>query len=615
MRCNPHAACLSNLKINCDMSFLKVVVFFLCSVSMIASVLSQTTFLLTKTNTYPYYGSSNVHPFTNIGLNFSEALDPRHLYIDSVTVFGTHNKYAGTLTLSVDRKTLIFIPAEHFLLGDTIHVRIGSLTSSFGKVSEPFFLNFIIRKTITTPSAIPTTDETTSIPLLPADVPQMTVLIDNNPSDGQIYITGSIQNYRIIAILDKNGDGEKIIQQPQPFMNADFKPNTNGTYSYFDGAHKCYLILDTNLTPVDSVIAPIQYSTDFHEIRFTGDGDRIIIGLDTQVIDMSQYIPGGDSTAVVFVPTILKLDKRNNLIWEWKSLDHFKVTDATHEDLKFSRVDFCHMNAIEFDTDSNLLVSNRNMDEITKIDRKTGNIIWRWGGNNNQFHLTGDTNWFSHQHAIRLTSAGTYIMFDNGDFRINQLGATVPPFSRAVEYRLNEDNRTVEKIWEFRHNPDIASEGMGYAERLADKGTFIDWGNYLGLAVTEVDSANSTRFEMAMPTGSYSYRAYKYDSNYVRSGIKSGVRSVMTSGMSISVIPNPISDFAKVQCSLPSYGYTDISLYDALGREVSKISSGFLSEGSHEFQVNSQNLSAGVYYIRANLTGIGSVNQEVIVLR
>jgi len=598
------------------MSFLKVVLYFLFGFCAVLSARSQTTSLLTVTNSYPYDGATNVHPFTNIGLNFSEALDPHLLCLDSIIVSGSHhNKYAGTLKLSNDRKTLIFIPAEHFLLGDTIHAHIGSFTSSEGKVSNPFFLHFITRTAIATSSVIPGSNETVSIPLLPADVPQMSVLVNNNPSDGQIYITGSIQNYRIIAILDKNGNGEKIIQQPQPFMNADFKPNTNGSYSYFDGAHKCYLILDTNLTQIDSVVAPIQYSTDFHEIRFTSDDDRILIGLDTQVLDMSQYIPGGDSTAVVFVPTILKLDKRNNLIWEWKSLDHFKVTDATHENLKFSRVDFCHMNAIEFDTDSNLLISSRNMDEITKIDRTTGNIIWRWGGNNNQFHLIGDTNWFSHQHAIRRTSAGTYMMFDNGDFRVNQLGAIVPPFSRAVEYRLDEDSRTAEKIWEFRHNPDIASEGMGYAERLSNKSTFIDWGNYLGLAITEVDSTSNTRFEMSMPTGSYSYRAYKYDSNYVRIGLKAGVRSTPASTMIISVMPNPVTAFAKVECNLPSYGFADIALYDVLGREVSKVYSGFLSEGSHEFTINSGNLSVGLYYVRANLNGVGSASQQIVVMK
>ena len=36
------------------------------------------------------------------------------------------------------------------------------------------------------------------------------------------------------------------------------------------------------------------------------------------------------------------------------------------------------------------LVSCRNLDEITKIHRTTGEIIWRWGGSQNDFIFTND---------------------------------------------------------------------------------------------------------------------------------------------------------------------------------------------------------------------------------
>ena len=50
-------------------------------------------------------------------------------------------------------------------------------------------------------------------------------------------------------------------------------------------------------------------------------------------------------------------------------------------------IDYCHTNAIEQDNDGNILISSRNMDEITKINRITGQIIWRLGGKNNQFEF------------------------------------------------------------------------------------------------------------------------------------------------------------------------------------------------------------------------------------
>jgi len=55
------------------------------------------------------------------------------------------------------------------------------------------------------------------------------------------------------------------------------------------------------------------------------------------------------------------------LIFQWRSWDHFQITDATHENLLASNIDYVHGNAIEIDTDSNIIISSRHMDEITKL--------------------------------------------------------------------------------------------------------------------------------------------------------------------------------------------------------------------------------------------------------
>ncbi len=125
---------------------------------------------------------------------------------------------------------------------------------------------------------------------------------------------------------------------------------------------------------------------------------------------------------------IQELDAGHNVVFQWRTWDHYAITDATHEDLTAATIDYVHANAIEIDADRNLLLSCRHMDEITKIDHVSGDILWRMGGKHNQFTFVNDSIGFSHQHALRRIANGDFTLFDNGNFH-------TPPFSRAVRTR------------------------------------------------------------------------------------------------------------------------------------------------------------------------------------
>jgi hypothetical protein len=103
------------------------------------------------------------------------------------------------------------------------------------------------------------------------------------------------------------------------------------------------------------------------------------------------------------------------------------------------------------------------MDEITKIDRSTGDILWRLGANavNNEFTFIGDSRAFSHQHDIRRLPNGDITLFDNGNY-------DDPEVSRGVEYRLDETAKTATMVWEYHHNPEIFGGFMGDVQRHDD---------------------------------------------------------------------------------------------------------------------------------------------------
>ena len=77
-------------------------------------------------------------------------------------------------------------------------------------------------------------------------------------------------------------------------------------------------------------------------------------------------------------------------------------------------MDYIHCNAIEVDADGHLLISSRNISEVTKVNRQTGEVIWHLGGKLNEFDFGAEIG-FSRQHDIRHLENGNIMLFDNGN--------------------------------------------------------------------------------------------------------------------------------------------------------------------------------------------------------
>jgi hypothetical protein len=113
------------------------------------------------------------------------------------------------------------------------------------------------------------------------------------------------------------------------------------------------------------------------------------------------------------------------------------------------------------------------------------------------------------QHDIRRLKNGNITIFDGGD-------AERRKYSRAVEYEIDEENKTATKVWEYRKSPDIYSPNMGSVQRLDNGNTLICW----GLAsmtpdiplFTEVDPEGNIVAELTFDKPlTTSYRAMKFE--------------------------------------------------------------------------------------------------------
>lgn len=337
---------------------------------------------------------------------------------------------------------------------------------------------------------------------VPSDYPHVKITAKNNPDSGFIFIN-NWGGTPYIAILDN--DGSPVFYRKMPAYARDFKLQANGNLSYrlADPYYRFYE-MDSSYTVTREITAKNGFGTDEHELQILPNGNVLLIALEYKTVDMSKLVAGGKTNATVIGNHVQEVDPAGNVVFEWKCWDHFDITDAVHENLTAQTIDYVHMNAIAVDNDSNIVVSSRHLSEITKINRKTGAIIWRLGGKHNQFTFVNDPLYGpSYQHDIRALPNGNYTIFDNGNFHS-------PSLTRAVEYNIDTTAKTATLVWQYRHSPDRYTWWMGNAQRLKNGNTLINWADGSLPKLTEVTQAGMKAMEMDFVNHAHSYRVFRF---------------------------------------------------------------------------------------------------------
>jgi hypothetical protein len=242
------------------------------------------------------------------------------------------------------------------------------------------------------------------------------------------------------------------------------------------------------------------------------------------------------------------------------------------------------------------------MDEITKISRTTGDVMWRLGGKHNQFTFLNDTLRFTYQHDIRRLPNGNITLFDNGNFH-------APPCSRAVEYKLDEQAKTAELVWEYRHVPCLQAAATGNVQRLPNGNTLISWGTEH--TVTEVRPDASTALELNFSASFNTYRTLRYPWSTVS---VNDAPPLPRETLLIPPYPTPFNGSTTVKVELAGGMEISLALFDVLGQRVATIKEGWQNAGTTAFSVSGGNLASGVYFVRLRAGRLTST-ARVLLLR
>lgn len=351
---------------------------------------------------------------------------------------------------------------------------------------------------------------------VPGDFPVITTRQYGPTAPGRLFFSSTFftdnsqGNY--IVICENDGTPyfyRRIFRSPRSDKGtADFRVQANGLLSlhhYLEVESGTFYVLNTHFEFVDTFQCSPPLRTDNHEFLLLENGHALLIGEEDLRMDMSQLIPGQNRFAQVIDNCYQEIDSDGHVYWEWKGLDHLDIRDAFEVNVNAFNIDYLHLNSIAPDYDGNYIVSLRSFSEVAKIDRGTGEFIWRFQGKNNQFTLINEDTPISAQHHARPVPGkpNHYTIYDNGNSR-------QPPYTRAVEYKLDPVKMTAEKVWEYRYNQVNFSSMMGSVQRFGNGNTYIDWSAWPPMRACEIDSDNNLLFEIEV-SGISGYRSYRFD--------------------------------------------------------------------------------------------------------
>lgn len=336
---------------------------------------------------------------------------------------------------------------------------------------------------------------------LPADLPAF-VAGGSDPSPGFVVISAG--GYGLV--LDNSG---RVVwyRHFAEGIGLNFQALANGRYAARPQAAQSHWVEIDVLGAVSRTVDCAGARTPrFHDVLVRPDGSWWLMCDETRTLDLSSV--GGIAGAHVTGTVVQRIGRDGELLFQWSPFDHFTIEDLRPEARAGALVNWTHGNAIDFDGAGNLLISFRELNEITKVDPVTGAVLWRMGGIANQFTFI-DTSLpaFAGQHSVRVTGPDRILMLDN-------IGN--PLASRAERYVIDEAARTVRLEQAYASAPSVVALLGGTAQNLPGGRTLVSFGS--AGRVEEYDAEGRVVWRLENP--GYVFRAQRITSLY-RPGVGS----------------------------------------------------------------------------------------------
>lgn len=265
-------------------------------------------------------------------------------------------------------------------------------------------------------------------------------------------------------------------------------------------------IADSSYRIIATVNAGGEHGVDLHEFLLTDRGTALVVSYQVAPYDLSPI--GGAEDAMTLDSVIEEVDvATGEVLFHWSGLASIPLheSDMPAQLAVGVPYDHLHVNAISIDDDENLLVTARSNSALYKVDRTTGEVIWKLGSGYSTFVLDVGvrSNWI---HDGQSVGDNVYRIFDNG---ANDYFEGYE--SRVVWIRTDVDTGVATFVRQVTHPEHLSSIAEGNAQDLPNGNTVVGWGR--AGRITEFSPAGDVLFDAETPSGRgwTTYRVFRQE--------------------------------------------------------------------------------------------------------
>ncbi len=439
--------------------------------------------------------------------------------VRDVSVVGERSgKHRGQLRGYSQGDGASFTPDVPFQVGERVSVH-----ATIGAVGGGTQVAFGFR--IDTPYSTANTTDFANLPAAPADsqsfytlpgeqAPVMTVTVpDRDPSAGDVFTTNGPGPGQYGPLIYRP-DGRLVWFEQMP--NGEAAENLNQqTYrgqrvlTWWRG-HVLSLgfgqgedvVMNSKYQTIASVKGGNGLKADLHDFRIAPGDVAYVTAYNPIRCDLRSV--GGVGNGAIVDTAIEQVDMKTGLVrWEWHSLDHIGASESEVEAPEGPTPwDYFHINSIDPEEDGNLFISARSTWAGYQLQRGSGNVLWRLGGNKSSFKMGPGTR-MAWQHDGRMLSANEVSFFDDG---------ANPPIhhqSRGLRIKLDFKTHEARLAAVYTHaNPQLLAASQGNMQTLPNGNALIGYGGVP--AISEYSRDGSLLFDAHQPYDMSFYRAFRF---------------------------------------------------------------------------------------------------------